>query len=138
MVRDYRDLEVWRLAMDLAEATYRLVRDFPKTEEYRLTSQLLRAVASVPANIAEGNARASRKDYARFIAIARGSLAETETFLLLARRVALVQSGEIDPVLALAHRVGRMLNGLHRSLDRPPLPKTAVPNPQSPVPSVPS
>ena len=54
MVRDYRELEVWQLAMDLAEASYRLARTFPKSEEYRLTSQLLRAAASVPANIAEG------------------------------------------------------------------------------------
>jgi len=138
MVRDYRDLEVWRLAMDLAEATYGLVRDFPKSEEYRLTSQLLRAAASIPANIAEGNARASRRDYARFIAIARGSLAETETFLMLARRVALVQPGAIDPVLALADRIGRMLNGLHRSLDRPASPKAPAPSPQSRVPDLPS
>jgi len=108
--------------MDLAEATYKLVRDFPKSEEYRLTSQLLRAAASIPANIAEGNARASRKDYARFVAIARGSLAETETFLMLARRAALVQPDAIDPVLALADRVGRMLNGLHRSLHQTPPP----------------
>ena len=136
MVRDYRDLEVWRLAMDLAEATYGLVRDFPKSEEYRLTSQLLRAAASIPANIAEGNARASRRDYTRFIAIARGSLAETETFLMLARRVALVQPDAIDPVLALADRVGRMLNGLHRSLDQPASPKTPVPSPQSRVPDL--
>jgi four helix bundle protein len=136
MIRDYRDLEVWRLAMDLAEATYRLLRDSPKTEEYRLTSQLLRAAASIPANIAEGNARATRKDYARFIAIARGSLAETETFLLLARRVPLVQPGAMDPVLALADRVGRMLNGLHRSLDRPAPSKAPIPSPQPPVPPI--
>ena len=57
MVRDYRDLEVWQLSMDLAEAVYRLTQTFPKTEEYRMTSQLLRAAASVPANIAEGNGR---------------------------------------------------------------------------------
>ena len=117
MARDYRDLEVWRLAMDLAEAVYRLVRGFPKTEEYRMTSQLVRAAISVPANIAEGNARASRKDYTRFISIARGSLAETETLLMLARRVSLRGEEDIDPVLGLADRVGRMLNGLHRSLE---------------------
>src|SRR3712207_2721672 len=100
MVRDYRDLEVWRLAMDLAEPVYRLTRAFPKAEEYRLTSQLLRASASFPANIAEGNARSSRKDYARFISIARGSLAETETFLMLARRIGLSGPDVIDPVLS--------------------------------------
>ena len=118
MVRSHRDLEVWRLAMDLAEAVYRLTRGFPKAEEYRMTSQLVRAAASVPANIAEGNARSGRKDYARFVGIARGSLAETETFLLLARRVGLSSAESIDPVIGQADRVGRMLNGLHRSLEK--------------------
>jgi four helix bundle protein len=116
MIRDYRELEVWRLAMDLAEAVYRLTRQFPKAEEYRMTSQLLRAAVSVPANVAEGNARASRRDYARFVSIARGSLAETETLLMLARRVGLCRPELVDSVLSEADRVGRMLNGLHRSL----------------------
>ena len=103
--------------MDLAEAVYRLTQRFPKAEEFRLTSQLVRAATSVPANIAEGNARSTRKDYARFISIARGSLAELETLLMLAGRVDLASPEKIDGVLDQAHRVGRMLNGLHRSLE---------------------
>jgi four helix bundle protein len=118
MARDYRDLEVWRLAMDLVEAAYRLTREFPKPEEYRLTSQLLRAAVSVPANIAEGNARSTRKDYARFISIARGSLAETETLLMLAQRIGLGRPEEVDAALNKADRIGRMLNGLHQSLEK--------------------
>ena len=117
--RSYRELDVWRVGMDLAEQTYRLTRLFPRAEEYRLTSQLVRAAASVVANVAEGNARATRRDYARHVAIARGSLAETETFLLLARRLEMAPLDAIDPVLALADRVGRMLTSLHRSLDAP-------------------
>ncbi|MGZ8337745.1 MAG: four helix bundle protein [Allosphingosinicella sp.] len=120
MARDYRELEVWRLAMDMAEAAYRVTAEFPKTEEYRITSQLLRAAASVPANIAEGNARSTRKDYARFVSIARGSLAETETLLMLARRIGLGRTEDVDAVLNQADRVGRMLNGLHRSLENNP------------------
>jgi four helix bundle protein len=81
-IHSYRDLTVWQKAMRLAEEAYRLAK-LLKTEEYRLTSQLLRAAASIPANIAEGRARGTRKDYAHFISIARGSLAETETILLL-------------------------------------------------------
>lgn len=118
MIRDYRELEVWQLAMNMVEGLYRLTRDFPKQEEYRLTSQLLRAAVSVPANIAEGNARASRKDYARFISIARGSLAETETLLMLARRTGLGRPEPIDSALSEADRIGRMLNSLHRSLEK--------------------
>jgi four helix bundle protein len=118
MIRDYRELDVWRHAMDLVEGLYRITREFPKAEEYRLTSQLLRAAVSVPANIAEGNARASRKDYARFVSIARGSLAETETLLVLAKRVGLGRPESIDSALSEADRVGRMVNSLHRSLEK--------------------
>ena len=75
--------------MQLAKEVYRLAKLMPKAEEYRLTGQMLRAAASVPANIAEGNCRGTRKDYAHFVSIARGSLAETETFLLLATSVGL-------------------------------------------------
>jgi four helix bundle protein len=104
--------------MNMVESVYRISRDFPRVEQYRLTSQLLRAAVSVPANIAEGNARSSRKDYARFVSIARGSLAETETLLMLAGRIGLGRAEIIDVVLSEADRVGRMLNGLHRSLEK--------------------
>ena len=67
--------------MDLAEIVYELSKLMPKEERYRMTSQMLRSAASVPANIAEGYQRATRKDYAHFISIARGSLAETEPSL---------------------------------------------------------
>src|SRR5713226_4613662 len=82
-IQSYLDLLVWQKGMRLAAEAYRLAKVLPKAEEYRLTSQLLRAAASVPANIAEGHARGTRKDYAHFVSIARGSLAETETILLL-------------------------------------------------------
>ncbi len=61
VVRSYRDLVVWQKAMLLTEEAYRLAKVMPRSEEYRLTSQLLRAAVSVPANIAEGNARATRR-----------------------------------------------------------------------------
>jgi four helix bundle protein len=82
-IQSYRDLQVWRKAMVLAADVYRLTRDMPKHEEYRLSAQLIRAAASVPANLAEGHGRGTRRDYAQFVSIARGSLAEVETFLLL-------------------------------------------------------
>ncbi len=78
-IESYRDLIVWQQGMELAADVYRVVKLLPKTEEYRLTSQLLRAAASVPANLAEGHARGTRKDYAHYVSIARGSLAEIET-----------------------------------------------------------
>lgn len=111
-IESHRDLIVWQKAMTLAAETYRLAKRLPKVEEYRLTSQLLRAAASVPANIAEGHARGTRKDYANFISIARGSLAETETFLLLATSVELLTKEDTDPVIALCHEISRMLTAL--------------------------
>ena len=106
--------------MALAEESFRLSRSFPKAEEYRLTSQLIRAAISVPANIAEGHARATRKDYARFVSIARGSLAETETLLMLAERMKLAEPHQVDPLLTLAEQIGRMLNRLHQRLGESP------------------
>lgn len=118
-IMSYRDLRVWQAAMDLAEAAYRLTRQMPRHEEYRLSAQLIRATASVPANIAEGFMRGTRKDYANFISIARGSLAETETFLLLIRRLELVPESGAQQALVQADTVGRMLTKLRISLVAP-------------------
>jgi four helix bundle protein len=106
--------------MDLAAGAYRLAKLMPKSEEYRLTSQLLRAAASVPANIAEGRMRGSRKEFAQFISIARGSLAETETLLLLAVHAELLRHEAVTDALALADQLGRQLNVLRRRLISPP------------------
>jgi four helix bundle protein len=64
-INSYRDLDVWRKGMDLATELYRLAKLMPRAEEFRMTSQLLRAAALVPANIAEGRARGSRREYAQ-------------------------------------------------------------------------
>jgi len=116
VVNSYRDLEVWQKGMDFAAEVYRLAKLMPKAEEYRLVSQVLRAAASVPANIAEGNARGSRKEYAQHVSIARGSLAEAETFLVLAIRAGLLPGEEAGFALALADRLGRQLNVLRHRL----------------------
>ena len=118
-VSSYRDLEVWQGGMDFAAEVYRLAKLMPKAEEYRLVSQVLRAAASVPANIAEGNARGSRKEYAQHVSIARGSLAEAETFLTLAVRAELLDADEVKPALALADKLGRQLNVLRQRLATP-------------------
>jgi len=115
-IKSYRDLTVWQRAMDLAAMIYALTKKFPKTEEYRITAQMVRAAISVPANIAEGNTRSTRKDYARFISIARGSTAELSTFLMLAMRVEMAEKEEIAVALEKCEEVGRMLPALHRSL----------------------
>jgi four helix bundle protein len=115
-ISSYRDLEVWQKGMDFATEVYRLTKMIPKSEEYRLTSQVLRAAASVPANIAEGHTRGSRKEYAQFISIARGSLAEAETLLMLAIRAELLRREAAADTLSLADKLGRQLNVLRRRL----------------------
>lgn len=86
LIESHRDLIVWQKAMDLAVTVYRPSARFPASEAYRVTSQITRSVVSVPANIAEGYACSATGDYARFLAIAKGSLMETETLLTLAER----------------------------------------------------
>ena len=107
--------------MALTREIYRLTDGFPKKEEYRLTSQMIRAAISIPANIAEGNARGTRRDYAHFISIARGSAAELETLLLLAKGLAYVREEALSPVIRETEKVSHMLNGLREKLlSQPP------------------
>jgi four helix bundle protein len=112
----YRDLDVWRLAMDLVVEIYALTKAFPPDERFGMTSQLRRAAVSVPANVAEGNARISVSEYRHFVAIARGSLAEVETELEIARRLDYVDDARLGATDEFTTRVGQMLTKLHRSL----------------------
>ncbi len=93
-VDNHRDLRVWRLGMELAADVYRITAQLPIEERYGLTSQLRRAAASIPANIAEGAGRHSAKEFARFLSIARGSLAELETHVLLCEQLELLTRSE--------------------------------------------
>ena len=115
-ISSYRDLKVWDKAMDLVTACYTITRGFPKEERYGLTSQLQRAAVSIPANIAEGHARQHRAEYVQHLSIARGSLAELETHVQIADRLGYLSSDRTGPILGQCAEVGRMLNGLVRSL----------------------
>lgn len=108
--------------MALAAAVYRLTRQMPKNEEYRISGQMIRAATSIPANLAEGHGRGTRKDYGHFVSIAKGSLAELETFLLLVRDLDLAPSAATNSVLAQAEEVGRMLTALRSRLASPSSP----------------
>ncbi len=115
-LKSYQDLEVWKKSIDLAEKVYQLSAQFPQDERYGLSSQVRRSVVSIAANIAEGAARHGTREFLQFLGIASGSLAETETFLILARRLGMATSEQIDPLLSQMGEIGRMLNGLKRSL----------------------
>jgi four helix bundle protein len=116
-IRSYRDLKVWQQAMDLAEACYRLTRGFPKDELYGMVSQIRRAAASVPANVAEGHGRNGRGEYIQFLRVAQGSLKELETHLLLAQRIGLTDGAAVEPILGKSEILGKMLRALIRSLE---------------------
>ena len=118
-IESHRDLLVWQKAMDLAVAVYELSRKFPSTEIYRLVAQMTKSVASVPANIAEGHSRATSRDYSNFLAIAKGSLMETETFVMLSVRLGYVGQAEAQPVLALVTEISKMLTVLRLRLGKP-------------------
>ena len=114
--RNYQDLIAWQKSMDLVHATYEISRLFPKEEIYGLTSQIRRAVVSIPSNIAEGEGRKSDKEFHRFLGIAHGSLREVETQLLIAERLGFVSKNQITDVLELATEIGRIIQGLINSL----------------------
>ena len=112
----FRSLLGWRQAMDLARDCYFLTRRLPREELYGLTSQTRRAAISIPANIAEGNGRRTRKDYISFLHIAQGSLRELETYLILVVEVGLLREEDATPLLAQIDSVARLLNRLIQSL----------------------
>lgn len=115
-IMTYRDLEVWRVSMDLAEVVYRLAKLLPLEERFELAGQLRSAAVSIPANIAEGNARCHRREYVHHLSFARGSLAEVETMLTLANRTCLLTPEQTTEALRLCQSVGRLLNALISSL----------------------
>lgn len=111
-MRDYTKIAAWKLADDLAVSVYKATKQFPKEELYGITSQLRRAASSVAANIVEGSARESLKDYLHFLQIARGSLAETQYFLHLATRLEFLCEGASNDLGAQCKRVFACLHGL--------------------------
>jgi four helix bundle protein len=115
-IASHRDLIVWQKAMDMVVDVYRLTSFFPKVETYRLTSQVTRSAVSVPANIAEGHSRGSAKEYAYYLAIAKGSLMETETYLMLAIRLGYLTSEETEGSLARIVEISKMLTAIRKKL----------------------
>lgn len=115
-IKSYRDLIAWQKSMDLVVLIYAISQQFPDQERYGLINQIRRAVVSIPANIAEGHGRIHTGDYARFLSIARGSLMEVETLLLIAQRLDFVAATEHANAWSLIEETGRLLNGLIRSI----------------------
>jgi four helix bundle protein len=115
-IKSFTELEVWQEAHRLVLAVYRISKDFPREERYGLTSQIRRAVVSVPANIAEGFKRNGIRDKLRFYNISESSLEEVKYFLILARDLQYLT--DKTDLFRQAETVGRLLNGLSRSTRR--------------------
>jgi len=110
----HRDLVAWQEAMKLVEVVYKATATFPKEEVFGLTAQIRRAAVSVPSNIAEGAARNSSREFAQYLGVASGSIAELATQIEIAQRLGyIVHDADISQ---LADRVGRLVNGLRKSI----------------------
>ncbi|MEM9998743.1 MAG: four helix bundle protein [Bacteroidota bacterium] len=117
-IESYTDLLVWQRAMDLVDEVYDLARCFPSDERFDLRSQVRRAAVSVPSNIAEGWGRSSKKDFVRFLYIARGSLYEVETQMRIAQRQGYIEVTALKRLVEHSHELSRMLLGLIRSVQK--------------------
>ena len=116
MKRAHTDLEAWREGITLVKSVYDVTRTFPVEEKYGLTSQIRRAAISIPANIAEGAARSTRKEFLQFLIIARGSLSELETLFTIAGEVGYLGDGLFEKMTKQADRESSLLSGLIRSV----------------------
>jgi four helix bundle protein len=115
-IRDFTDLLVWQKAIEVGKQVYELTKRFPAEKRFGLTSQIRRAVVSVSSNIAEGHARQGR-EFAYFLGIARGSLAETESQLLFAAAIGYIRAEDAEPIRMMAGEIHRMIASLTSKLN---------------------
>lgn len=116
MGQSFRDLHVWQRAMQLTLTICKLTKDFPREEQFGLTSQLRRSSVSIPSNIAEGQGRSSNGEFRQFLSIARGSNCEVQTQLEIARALGMGDPELIGQAENLSHEVGRMIFAFQESL----------------------
>ena len=112
----YRDLIVWQYGIDLVEVVYKLSKSFPPQERYALCDQMQRAAVSIPANVAEGHARSSSKEFLHYLSISLGSLAELETHLTSAHRLNYLGDEQVDAIFDRTGLLGKNLRNLQKSI----------------------
>jgi four helix bundle protein len=115
-MKSYRELIAWQEAMNLIELVYNITNCFPKVELYSLTNQMRRAAVSIASNIAEGYGRSYRKEYLHHISIAKGSLFEIETHILISKRLKFISEEDFILLWNQSQKVGKLLTGLQKSL----------------------
>lgn len=115
-VNSYEDLKVWQKSIDLVTDIYILVKNLPREELYSLSDQIRRAAVSIPSNIAEDEQRQSSKEYLKFLSIAKGSLGELKTQIIICERLGYINKNEQETFCSRCDEIGRMLNGLMKSI----------------------
>jgi four helix bundle protein len=117
-MRPHENLDAWSKAIDLVVVVYKRTESFPKEEKFGLTSQIRRAAVSIPANVAEGAARNSEKEFAYFLSNAQGSASELETELITAHRLGYRSKQDFNEIHSSLDRIGRLITGLSQHLKR--------------------
>lgn len=115
-IKHHQDLIVWQRGVDLVVEVYSATERWSTSEKFGLTNQIRRAAVSIPSNVAEGHGRGGDREFSRFLSIARGSLREVETHLVIAHRLKFLSESEFDRATAKCDELGRLLQGLSRRL----------------------
>lgn len=135
MIKSYKDLDVWKRSVALVKDIYKITSRFPKEEQFGLISQMKRSAISIPSNIAEGRTRQHTNEYVQFLYIALSSCSELSTQLIISEELNFINKAELEKILNSLDSIGKMVNGLIKSLKREkvaqaltPKPKTLTPN----------
>ena len=116
--KPHKKLNVWQKSIILIQKIYELTRSFPKIEIYGLTNQMRRAAISIPANISEGAARQTKKEFIQFLHVAQGSLSELDTHLEISQKLGYLKENSVQEISLLMNDIDKMLTGLIKSLKR--------------------
>jgi four helix bundle protein len=116
-IKTYRDLDAWKVSMDLVELVYQITKEFPKDETYGLRAQIRSCAVSIPSNIAEGHGRKGVNEFLHHLSFSNGSLNELETQLIIAVRLKYIEKPDAEKAWDICQNSGRLINGLIRSLN---------------------
>ncbi|KRT15342.1 four helix bundle protein [Pedobacter ginsenosidimutans] len=117
-MNNLKELKIWNKAIDLAVNVYKATSTFPNDERFGLISQSRRAAVSIPSNIAEGAGRNSTKEFNHFLGIANGSSYELQTQLVIANKLAILESEILDPLLTQIDELQKMTYGFQQMLEK--------------------
>jgi four helix bundle protein len=115
-MRNFREYDIWKTAMQIAKETYTLTKTFPEDEKFGLISQVRRAAVSIPANIAEGAGRKTQKEFAQYLHISQGSAFELETHLLLSLELNYIHDKDLEIIIEPLHKLQKQITHLIEKL----------------------